>query len=205
MVRTFLLAAVAGALLTCRPAMAQEAPIGPKPGPEIAALKKTLARDWIIRGHIPAGMMWKNSPAVPTSGYWKCDWVLGGMWASCYVLDAVGPVKDGKGQGPLAGGQKWGYQALQYLGWDVEAKTYWYVGFDTEGGTYFMPGRLVGSKFIFESSDYRISQGIQQKFRFTWDLSDPEAVTFVQDNLVKGETAWKPFEISVYTPTTLPH
>jgi hypothetical protein len=95
--------------------------------------------------------------------------------------------------------------ALQYLGWDVEAKTYWYVGFDTEGGTYFMPGRLVGSKFIFESSDYRISQGIQQKFRFTWDFSDPEAVTFVQDNLVKGEPAWKPFEISIYTPTTLPH
>src|SRR5882757_5542304 len=117
---TFTFIALAGTLLACTVALGQDAQLGPKPGPEIDALK-SLARDWIIRGHIPAGMMWKNSPAVPTNGYWKCDWVLGGMWASCYVLDAVGPVKDGKGLGPLAGGRKWSYQALQYLGWDVEA------------------------------------------------------------------------------------
>jgi len=139
MTRMFTFATLAGTLLACSSAMTQNAPLGPKPGPEIETLKM-LARDWIIHGNIPAGMMWKNSPSVPTSGYWKCDWVLGGMWASCYVLDAVGPVKDGKG--PLAAGRKWSYEALQYLGWDVEAKTYWYIGFDTEGGTYSMPGRL---------------------------------------------------------------
>jgi hypothetical protein len=201
MTRTSTFVTIAGTLCACTIALGQDAPLGPKPGPEIEVLK-ILARDWIIRGHIPAGMMWKDAPSVPTNGYWKCDWVLGGMWASCYVLDAVGPVKDGKG--PLAAGRKWSYEALQYLGWDVEAKTYWYIGFDTVGGTYSMPGRREGSKFVFESSDYRISQGIQQKFQFTWDFSDPEAVTFVQRNLVKGETVWKPFEISTYTPTTLP-
>jgi hypothetical protein len=201
MAPNFTIAAVSGALLACAAANAQDAPLGPKPGPETEALK-VIAHDMIFHGHIVPGMLWKGSPQVPANGYWKCDWILGGMWASCYTLDIIGPAPDGKG--PLADGRKWPYTVIQHFGWDVEAKSYRYVGIDNEGGSYSMPGRLEGNKFIFEAPDYRTTQGIQQKFRFTWDFTDPNAIKFAGDNLVKGDPVWKPMEISTYIPTNLP-
>jgi len=202
MARTSVLTtAVVGALLACGAAMAQDAPAGPKPGPEIEALKM-LARDWTFQTHIAEGMMWKGAPSAPAHGVWKCDWIMGGLWASCDMDDVLGPVKDGKG--PLAKGGTLPWKGQMFAGWDVEEKVYRMIGVDSEAGAYDWIGRKVGDKFVFVSKDYRTSQGLQQKFRFTWDFANPNAVKFSQENQYKGETLWRPFEIGVYTPANLP-
>lgn len=200
-----ILATVAAALLVCAPAIAQELalapPMGPKPGPEIEALK-AIARDWTFKSHIVENLMWQGAPSAPAHGFWKCDWIMGGLWASCHMEDTIGPVKDGKG--PLADGKTWTWKGQMFMGWDIEDNVYRMIGVDNETGAYNWAGRKEGVKFIFESEDYRTSQGIQQKFRFIWDLSDPNAVKFSQENQVKGETVWKPLEIATYTPAKLP-
>jgi hypothetical protein len=201
MAGTSLLTAIVGALLAGSAAMAQQAPAGPKPGPEIEALK-VLARDWTFQSHIVEGMLWKDAPSAPAHGVWKCDWVMGGLWASCYMEDWLGPVKDGTG--PLANGGILGWKGQMFVGWDIEDKVYRMIGVDSEAGAYDWVGRRKGEKFIFVSKDYRTSQGMQQRFRFTWDFADPRAVKFSQENQYKGDTVWRPFEIAVYTPTTLP-
>ena len=121
------------------------------------------------------------------------------------MQDELGPVKDGRG--PLKGGKLWTWKGNTYFGWDVEEKVYRMVSMDSEGGVYSLLGRQEGAKFVFENaeSDYRTSQGIQQRFRFIWDYSSPNLVKFEQANMVKGQGVWKPFEISDYYPTHKPH
>lgn len=202
MTRRSIFIAMAGLLLACGSAVAQDAPISPKPGPEIEALKM-LARDWTFKSHIVKGMLYKDSPEVPAHGLWKCDWLLDGLWASCYMADEMEPVKNGKG--PLAnGGVLPPWKAWVYVGWDVEDKTYRMIGVDSWAASHDWVGKKEGNKFIFVSKDFRTSQGLQQKFRFTWDFTDPKAVKFVQENQIKGETVWRPLEVAIYTPANLP-
>jgi hypothetical protein len=193
------------ALSTCTHAFGQDTaktpelapPLGHTPPAQVRALE-VLAKNFSFRSRIPANTFWTGAPEIPGSGVFNCQWILGGVWLSCSVEAHYGPAKDGKG--PLKNGQIWTWTSQNLVGWDVQQKTYRWLAVDNESATYDFSGRIEGSKLIFESPGYQLSQGVPQKFRFIYDFADPDAIKFDSDNQVKGDATWRPSDMSIYTP-----
>jgi hypothetical protein len=159
-----------------------------KPGPETSLIKKfTKNASW--EGHLPAGALGMNAPAMATRGSVKCHWAVNDLWLVCEIEDQMG-------EGPTA--RVW--KAVWVSGWDFGHKEYRGSIFDSFGNASMMRGKLDGEKLIFESMDDVIMFGHATRLRFTFDAgASDKGVKFIAEHKVGGEFVIDEQEIHVPT------
>jgi hypothetical protein len=109
---------------------------------------------------------------------------MDGLWISCcFIQDQYV-----KGKKILT------WNALFIAGWDVRAWEYRGVGVDTNGSAFLFHGVIRGDQLIMESTDSPV------RLRFTWDASDPLAMTWKNEMSVEGGP-WRLIEEYTLYPT----
>lgn len=145
-----------------------------KPGPETQAIKRfTKNASW--EGHLPAGALGMNAPAMATKGFLKCKWCVNDLWLVCEVEDVMGTGPDARV-----------WKAVWVSGWDFGHREYRGAIFDSFGNSSMMRGKLDGDRLIFESMDDVIMHGVPTRLRFTFDASPPRGVKFTAEHTVNG-------------------
>lgn len=144
------------------------------PGPETLAIKRfTKSARW--EGHLPAGALGLNAPAMPTRGHVTCKWSVNDLWL-------VAEIEDVMGTGPDA--RVW--KAVWVSGWDFGHQEYRGAIFDSFGNASMMRGVLDGHRLTFESMDDVIMHGMRTRLRFTFDNSLEAGVRFTAEHLADG-------------------
>ena len=153
------------------------------PGPETAALAR-FHWDCEWTGTIEPDMMGPASPHMTAIGRASFSWTNDGLWL----------------QGEFVQDQFVGEQlvltwlAHYLIGWDPQARDYVAFMADNCGHAGFMRGRIAGDQLVLESSDPGPA-----KFRVTWDLSDPDAPSWIDEVSVDGGP-WQLIERYLMTP-----
>jgi hypothetical protein len=156
-----------------------------KPGPETLAIKKfTRSATW--EGHLPAGALGLDAPAMPTRGHMKCKWCVNDLWLVVEIEDVMGTGKDARV-----------WKAVWVSGWDFGHKEYRGAIFDSFGNSSMMRGLLTGHTLVFESMDDVLMHGIPTRLRFTFDNSEEKGIKFTAEHSVDGKFVIDEQEIHV--------
>ena len=145
-----------------------------KPGPETLAIRRfTRSARW--EGHLPAGALGLNAPAMPTRGFVRAQWRVNDLWLVCEIEDVMGVGPDARV-----------WKAVWVSGWDHGLKEYRGALFDSFGNSSMMRGTLVDQKLVFESVDDVFMHGRPTRLRFTFDASHSQGVEFTAEHSVDG-------------------
>jgi hypothetical protein len=136
-------------------------------------LIKKFTRNATWEGHLPAGALGMNSPAMATRGSVRCRWAVDDMWLVCEIEDHMGDTRV--------------WKAVWVSGWDQGHGEYRGAIFDSFGNASMMRGKLDGEKLIFESMDDVIMHGHATRLRFTFDAAvSDRGVEFTAEHSVNG-------------------
>jgi hypothetical protein len=156
-----------------------------RPGKETLAIKQfTKSATW--EGHLPAGALGLDAPAMPTKGHMKCKWCVDDLWLVVEIEDQMGVGKDARV-----------WKAVWVSGWDFGLEEYRGAIFDSFGNSSMMRGVLDGHKLMFESIDDVIMHGNATRLRFTFDNSEAKGVKFTAEHSVNGKYVIDEQEIHV--------
>lgn len=110
----------------------------PRPGPEHEALAPFVGR-WRTRGEVRAS---GSTPALEIAGTDAYEWLPGGFFLLHRVDVRIGgdPV-----------------QAIEIIGWDAEAGTYFMRSYDSQGGTGEMTATVAGGVWTFTGDAERFT------------------------------------------------
>jgi hypothetical protein len=153
------------------------------PGPETVALAR-FHWDCTWSGTVEPNMMGPGSPRMSATGRATFAWTDDGLWLRGeFTQDQL------VGDRPVLT-----WKAHYLVGWDPRARGYVAFLADNCGHAGFMRGRIDGNRMILATAgDGPVA------FRITWDLSVPEAPTWIDEVSVDGGP-WQLVEQYVLSP-----
>jgi hypothetical protein len=155
-----------------------------RPGPELIALSRFLW-DGTWTGTVEAEGMGPGSPEMDGKGKAICERIMDGLWISCrFTQDQF-----------IKGKKILTWNARFIAGWDVQAQEYRAVGVDSNGSAFMFRGVIKGDQLIMES----MGEG-PVRIRFTWDATDPTAMTW-KNEISLGGGPWTLIEEYTLYPT----
>ncbi len=153
------------------------------PGVETRSLA-LFNRTFRWTGGIPPNAAGPGSPGMETEGRLTGAWILDGLWLSCEVE-----------QDQYVQGQKMlTWKARLLIGWDMVAQEYRAVGVDSNGVSFLFGGEIEGDRLVL----YSVRDAPAQ-LRFTWDISDPNAIVWTSEMSIDGGP-WQPVGEQVLKP-----
>ncbi len=151
----------------------------PKAGPEAKALEKFFGANATWTGTMPAGVWGPDSKESKTHGSAMCKPVLGGMWYTCDVVDAMG-----------TGKQAMTWKGHMLVGYDMNTKAYKGTCIDNMGAMTSFNGTLDGDTFTLETPDAVSMMGQMMKDRLTWTMNSDGTVAFTDAHQMAGSNDW---------------
>jgi hypothetical protein len=159
-----------------------------KPGPETLAIKNFIkSATW--EGHLPAGALGLNAPALPSRGALKGKWSVNGLWLVAEIESVLGSGEEARV-----------WKAVWVCGWDFGHQEYRGAFFDSFGSSSMMRGVLRGHTLSFESMDDVIRHGQATRLRFTFDNSGDQGVQITAEHTVNGTFVVDEQQIHIPSP-----